>query len=111
MDFDVDIEGMQGNKTSSKGVLQDYVKDNGGLFDAYPELKGIKVVFVDEQGNVGGSYNSATNTIKVNTRSNIDVRDVLLHEVQHAIQKIEGFAEGASLLDFKRTAENLINDL
>lgn len=146
MDFDIDIQGNQGNKIANnelikeleqlsdkilseetlseeeskrfdelsdrldyekklttdriedgEGVLQDYIIDNNGLFDAYPQLKGVKVEFVNEQGNTGGTYNSETNTIKVNISSSLEAKEVLIHEVQHAIQEIERFAVGGNL--------------
>lgn len=146
MDFDIDIQGNQGNKIANneltreleqlsdkilseetlseeeskrfdelsdrldyekklttdrikdgKGVLQDYIIDNNGLFDAYPQLKGVKVEFVNEQGNTGGTYNNETNTIKVNISSSLEAKEVLIHEVQHAIQEIERFAVGGNL--------------
>ncbi|MGN0207170.1 MAG: LPD23 domain-containing protein [Muribaculaceae bacterium] len=74
--------------------LDDYL-DNEELFNAYPELREIKIstkggnnVFVGKLG----SYNPETNTIHF-----YDVADdTLLHEVQHAIQRIEGFARGGN---------------
>lgn len=65
------------------------------LFEAYPELKNYKVVLKDLKGN--GKFNYLTNTISLNNKlaSNVDnLRGTLMHEVQHAIQKREGFARG-----------------
>ncbi|EJX06053.1 hypothetical protein EVA_05839, partial [gut metagenome] len=74
--------------------LDDYIS-NEELFSAYPELRNVKV----EEGDalaafVGrlGHYNPKTNTILLNDMS----RDVLLHETQHIIQYLEGFAKGGS---------------
>lgn len=75
--------------------VDDYL-ENSQLFDAYPELREIKV----EEGNsllglVGtmGSYNPQAKVITLNDLS----QDTLLHEIQHVIQHIEGFATGGSV--------------
>lgn len=79
-----------------KPHLADWV-ENDELFKAYPDLKRVKMVFTDQLPvNVGGSYNEREHTIVVNTNYVGDIASVLAHEVQHAIQKIEGFARGGN---------------
>ena len=79
-----------------KPHLADWV-ENDELFKAYPDLKRVNVVFTDQlPTNVGGSYNEREHTIVVNTNYVGDIDSVLAHEVQHAIQKIEGFARGGN---------------
>ena len=79
-----------------KPHLADWV-ENDELFKAYPDLKRVKMVFTDQlSANVGGSYNERDHTIVVNTNYVGNIASVLAHEVQHAIQKIEGFARGGS---------------
>ena len=79
-----------------KPHLADWV-ENDELFKAYPDLKRVKMVFTDQLPvNVGGSYNDREHTIVVNTNYVGDIASILAHEVQHAIQKIEGFAVGGS---------------
>ena len=79
-----------------KPHLADWV-ENDELFKAYPDLKRVNVVFTDQlPTNVGGSYNEREHTIVVNTNYVGDTDSVLAHEVQHAIQKIEGFARGGN---------------
>lgn len=79
-----------------KPHLADWV-ENDELFKAYPDLKRVKMVFTDQLPvNVGGSYNEREHTIAVNTNYVGDIASVLAHEVQHAIQKIEGFARGGN---------------
>lgn len=79
-----------------KPHLADWV-ENDELFNAYPDLKRVKMVFTDQMpANVGGSYNEREHTIVVNTNYVNDIASVLAHEVQHAIQHIEGFARGGS---------------
>ncbi len=64
------------------------------LYNQYPELKGIKVAGVDTDG-MTGFYAPNTKTIGVKVGSN-DPHGTILHEVQHAIQHIEGHASGAN---------------
>ncbi len=74
------------------------ILDYPELFDAYPELKEIKVDGNEAQAN--GSYNPATRTISLNNSLLSDSdkrRSTLLHEIQHAIQDIEGFAAGSNV--------------
>lgn len=79
-----------------KPHLADWV-ENDELFKAYPDLKRVKMVFTDQLPvNVGGSYNEHEHTIVVNTNYVGDIVSVLAHEVQHAIQQIEGFARGGN---------------
>uniref|UniRef100_UPI00402A0474 LPD38 domain-containing protein n=1 Tax=Alloprevotella sp. TaxID=1872471 RepID=UPI00402A0474 len=79
-----------------KPHLADWV-ENDKLFKAYPDLKRVKMVFTDQLPvNVGGSYNEHEHTIVVNTNYVGDIASVLAHEVQHAIQQIEGFASGGN---------------
>ncbi|WP_103579040.1 LPD23 domain-containing protein [Campylobacter concisus] len=62
------------------------------LFKAYPELKDIKIKkIIDEKGENLGYYDPNKKEIAIN---NIGDKSTLMHEVQHAIQNIEGFARG-----------------
>ena len=79
-----------------KPHLADWV-ENDKLFNAYPDLKRVKMVFTDQLPvNMGGWYNEREHTIVVNTNYVDDLASVLAHEVQHAIQYIEGFARGGN---------------
>lgn len=95
-------------ENSSKMYLDDYVKDDD-LFNAYPELKHTKIVFVHSNNDEAGSYSHKDNTITVNLNSGIEVNSILAHEIQHAIQRIEGFATGGNyksvLLFFEENPE------
>ncbi|MCL2206573.1 MAG: hypothetical protein FWB90_00570 [Fibromonadales bacterium] len=78
--------------------LGEIVKDEGGLFKAYPELKDVSVNIQLDNPRHKGSYNTKTNEITINgLLKGDDFRKSLLHEVQHAIQEIEGFAKGGNL--------------
>ena len=51
------------------------------------------------------------NRIVINISRTDDVRSVLAHEIQHAIQTMEGFARGSNPGEFKNTVENVILDI
>ena len=72
--------------------------ENDELFKAYPELKRVGIVFTDNMPKEqAGYYDSKSNTITVNTNSSEDTASIIAHEVQHAIQRYEGFATGGNL--------------
>ena len=75
-------------------ILADYVR-NDELFKSYPELKRVKVVFVGER-DFDGKYSEKENTIYIKKYSALPHVEILAHEIQHAIQAIEGFARGGN---------------
>ncbi len=69
------------------------------LFKAYPELEDVNIAFVNTNENSDGAYDPILNGITLERRNNIAperLKSVLIHEIQHAIQQIEGFASGSS---------------
>ena len=91
--------------------LDDYVKDDE-LFQAYPEMKRTRMEFVDlPSADYCGGYLHPDNRIVINISRTDDVRSVLAHEIQHAIQTMEGFARGSNPGEFKNTVENVILDI
>lgn len=100
-------------KNTERIYLDDYVKDDE-LFNAYPELKQTRVDFVDlPNEEYSAKYNSEENRITVNQAKSIDIKSVLAHEIQHAIQRIEGFASGSNTDNYRNaaTSENVIADI
>ena len=93
-------------KKSDIKFLDDYISDNT-LFKEYPELKQVKVEFYDGSFFDGGSYSHHDMTIRINNNSPLDAKSILVHEVQHAIQHIEGFSRGGN----SRTYRNYLNSL
>ncbi|WP_347713368.1 LPD23 domain-containing protein [uncultured Fretibacterium sp.] len=72
--------------------------DSPELYAAYPELADISVKFQERYGEGKGSYSPSENTILLDTGLRGDAaKTVLVHEIQHAIQNIEGFASGGNL--------------
>lgn len=88
--------GVRGDGSTTSARLSDYVQHDE-LFEQYPQLRDAWLVFEDKDDGKQGSYNASTNTITLSEslRNNERV-DTLVHEIQHAIQKNEGFARGAS---------------
>ena len=81
----------------TEGKLCDVV-DAPDLLKAYPELKDIRIVcdeLTDDQPS-NGSYNPKTKTITIHATEVKYLNSILNHEIQHAIQEIEGFAQGGN---------------
>ena len=75
--------------------LDDYARSEE-LFNAYPELKQVKVEWVNDPSLFwAGGYSEEDNTIYLNKSSVMQLDGILVHEIQHVIQQIEGFAKGA----------------
>lgn len=89
--------------------LDDYVKDNE-LFKAYPELKQVRVeMYNDPISNTGATWYSNQNLIRVNESAleQEDFRSILAHEVQHAVQAIEGFSRGGNSSTYRNYLDSL----
>jgi len=88
-----EIDDRSARITGRTGTLSDVI-EHPALFDAYPELKNIPVREDAEKTAAYYAYQPGKEEIGVNP----DYRNesILLHEIQHAIQKREGFEEGGS---------------
>lgn len=82
---------------SGNATLAD-VLQHDSLYEAYPELRDVKVRLESDTGGKNGSYDPSTNTITISEDKPGDSAKVgtMLHEIQHAIQQIEGWESGAS---------------
>ena len=82
---------------SGNATLAD-VLQHESLYEAYPELRDVKVRLESDTGSKNGSYDPSTNTITISEDKPGDSAKVgtMLHEIQHAIQQIEGWESGAS---------------
>lgn len=102
-------------------ALEDYVKPRFGeainlrlimkdttILTAYPELDKIKLyVMYSPRKGLAGYFNPDTKGIVVSLGKptsgfNYQIDSVLLHEIQHLIQEIEGFAKGGDPKVFGR---------
>lgn len=109
-------EGYYKNEATLEEIL-----DAPELFKSYPELKKAVVKFKYNPGEVAGRYLQGKiideffeieenyHEIEINTLPNSDneekIKSILLHEIQHAIQRIEGFAKGGNIEQFKKEIE------
>lgn len=82
---------------SGNATLAD-VLQHDSLYEAYPELRDVKVRLESDTGSKNGSYDPSTNTITISEDKPGDSAKVgtMLHEIQHAIQQIESWESGAS---------------
>jgi len=130
-DFDVDSEGNKlQTKTTELGKLlefdplykQYFKRINVGGKD-YNALKNVKVVlnYADTNNNTLGFYRSSEDTIHLNMQNLINPKfnkqqqtdynmSTLIHEVQHAVQRREGFSSGANSDDTKDIVLDAINE-
>ena len=80
-----------------KGVKLSDVINHPKLFEAYPQLKNVDVYYEISSAN-RGVYSSNGNVIMLNPMHTIDEqKEAIIHEIQHAIQGIENFANGSNL--------------
>jgi hypothetical protein len=130
-DFDVDREGNKlQTKTIALGKLLEFeplykqyykkIKVGGKEYDA---LKNTKVIinYADTNNNTLGFYRSSEDTIHLNMQNLINPKfnkqqqtdynmSTLIHEVQHAVQRREGFSSGANSDDTKDIVLDGINE-
>jgi len=129
--FDEDSEG---NILQTKTILLNNILKYDQLYKEYFQrinvggkdykaLKNIKVVldYADTGDNTLGFYRSADDTIHLNMKNLIDPRrnkqeqtdytmSTLIHEVQHAVQRREGFYGGSNPDDTKELILNNIDE-
>ena len=76
-------------------TLEDVI-DHEELFQAYPQLRNVRVEFKELPGNTQGYFSPSENKIALDSKLRSAPEATIIHEIQHAIQKAEGFASGAS---------------
>lgn len=90
-----------------------YVIDAPGLFEAYPQLKNVRIdtdaIMNDMPSN--GEYNPKTNTITIHADELKYMNSILNHEIQHAIQFIEGFATGGNEVSVRMRIEDRMQNI
>lgn len=94
------------------GKLGDVV-DAPELFKAYPQLKDVDLDTDSMTGDnpSNGSYDPNTKTITIHADELKYLNSILNHEIQHAIQDIEGFAKGGNPRMFTDTVEYVMSDI
>ncbi|MEE3775931.1 LPD23 domain-containing protein [Campylobacter sp. CX2-4080-23] len=96
------------------GLKLSEVLDDKKLFNAYPQLRDLKVRFdeLDSQMSMyDGYYNKTLDEIVLNSKLYNKpemLRSILYHEIQHKIQSIEGFASGGGYFSDITKVEKLL---
>lgn len=83
-------------------VALDDLVDAPDLFKAFGRLRDLKIEFGELPPMAGGYFSPAEDAIRIPFNTDITTdgaRMTMIHEIQHAIQEIEGFTKGA---DFSR---------
>ena len=95
------------------------------LFDAYPRIKGMRVNIDKTEKVLNAFYDPQRDDITISAKAlkafgddsvmrdrNIDsLEDMLIHEVQHAIQEREGFAKGGGLYSRQIALDSIMGNL
>ena len=94
-------------------TLDEFIRHDD-LFAAYPQLKSITVRFENTKSSKGGHYDPVHHEIVINSnlRDNVEkAKDIFIHEIQHVIQYIEGFANGGNVELAKKMVFNRVYEL
>ena len=88
-----------------KYLLRDFLKHDK-LFKEYPYLNRVSLVFDGLGAGENGYFDKRSNTIVLSDNLIGTTENTLIHEIQHVIQKIEGFANGSSPKYWNERMEN-----
>ena len=98
----LDMSGARTNELdpdvkTKQGTLGSILK-HPKLFAAYPNLASIPTTVMTRRKTYSGDYNPDPDSefIEVIGRNEEEIRSILLHEVMHAVQTREGFAQGGN---------------
>lgn len=116
--FEIDDSSMKVDlnevNTARKPEYIGDIVENDKLFEAYPQLRGIRYRF--ENMKAEGYFSSVNNEIVLNSKfENSDANDpqlqkTLIHELQHAIQHIEKMASGTSVDYEYERGDSIVNE-
>ena len=87
----IDLSKLPDNSTVTLGEIY----DNEKLYAAYPQLRNVLVTKTELDDGVTGQSRRDEIYIR-NGAKDARAKDTLIHEIQHVIQNIEGFASGGS---------------
>lgn len=82
---------VQTGNATLENILQ-----HDALFEAYPELKSLRIRFNELAAGERGQYVPESGTIVLSNKLKNETNGTLLHEIQHAIQHFENFTHGAT---------------
>lgn len=107
------LDASIGSRSIAPGTLGDLIY-HPLLFKAYSELENVKIRFEDGLNDTRGVFNPDFNEIvlskslKTNPKQ---LKKTLIHEIQHAVQHIEGFAKGSSPEYWNRVRKEAIENV
>ncbi|MCR4308367.1 MAG: hypothetical protein NUV80_07500 [Candidatus Berkelbacteria bacterium] len=79
----------------ASGSLADMYSHGGGLLENYPRLMDTKINYQPRtSGNVNGSFYQDGSQIDLRPKQEEDPLQILTHELQHAINKQQGWSTG-----------------
>lgn len=101
--FEINPRGGELKPNPPRNTVLYNVLNDEKLYEAYPELQLYKVEIAGEYnpaalkalGSADGGFIPSQKTFIINEKTT-DFKSTLYHEIQHAIQEIEGFSPGAS---------------
>lgn len=101
--FEINPRGGELKPNPPRNTVLYNVLNDEKLYEAYPELQLYKVELAGEYnpaalkalGSADGGFIPSQKTFIINEKTT-DFKSTLYHEIQHAIQEIEGFSPGAS---------------
>lgn len=122
LDFSKNKEGF--SKNVAETTLPE-IYENDDLYNLYPSLKDLKVVFYQEDGVSENdnsdafvedgilylNFNSYEGADKNDRDAYIEAENIVVHEIQHLIQQIEGFERGGSEELFTGQVDELFNEI
>ena len=94
-EYDSLVNEYQGTVWEEKYLLRDFLQHDD-LFRAYPYLNRVSLVFDDLDPGQSGYFDGRSNTIVLSNSLRNQPESTLVHEIQHVIQKVEGFSRGSS---------------
>jgi hypothetical protein len=101
-DYAAAKEAMLDRSNAFGATVGDYIKHDE-LFRQYPQLKDMGLVFENLGSGENGYYNGLE--IVIDSHLKDAPEKTLLHEIQHVIQRYEGFSRGASVDYWNRQLE------
>lgn len=112
-----EVDNLKYYETKGYAARLHDILDHEKLYAAYPSLRNVRVEFRPHAGSIMGTYSDARNEISLDltllySKGN-DLKETLMHEIQHFIQHKENFAVGGNvknieiiLADAKDAIEN-----
>ena len=103
--FEVDDSSSRISENVSNYMTLGELLQDAEILEAYPNMADVSIVFQSLPKGVNASYSPQFDTIDVSNTLKGDpeaIRAAVLHEVQHVIQRWEGFTKGTTVESWDR---------